>query len=216
MFDLELLRADLREELGVDADDLDDPATDRLINRSYQWLLNAFKFRAKEVTVTFNTVAGVRLYDLPANFESLRGVSIADINIEQHTSLDRMTIDVYEKSYNESETKQSFSTHYVREGNCIKLWPTPDDVYKITLKYDRLVDELSSSNIVPEIPKNWFEFILDGAVYRGHKRFGDFQRAAAEKQQLHDDVAAAKIVEKKEEGDSHRSGLEVILPEYRV
>lgn len=216
MYDLDDFRDEVRESLGMDIVDLPTTRLDFFINRSYQWLLNAFKFRAKEVTVVFSTVAGIRNYDLPVNFESLRGVSILNSDTEQHTVLDRWTIDKYEQEYNEAETEWGFPTNYVREGNCIKLWKTPFAIYTVTLKYDRLLADLNDGNTLAEIPKNWDEFVLDGAIYRAYKWIGDYNRASAEKQQLHDDVAAAKVVEKKEEADSHRAGLDVYIPEYRV
>lgn len=219
MFDISVYRDELRTSLGFGVDgeiDLPNPDCDLLVNRSYQWLLNAFKFRSKEVTTVFPTIAGERSYELPDDFEALRGISILQADTGQHTPLNRMTIDTYEQKYNESEEEQDFPTDYLREGNCIKLWRTPDAIYSITLKYDKLLDDLGNTVQFTSIPKNWEEFILAGATYRGYIRLGDFNRAMAMRKLLETDVAKAMPVEKKEEVDSHRAGLEVILPEYSV
>lgn len=217
MFDLEKYRDELREHLGVDEDDLDNDACDLLVNRSYAWLLNAFKFRTKELSVKFNLVAGERNYDLPDDFESLRNISIEDLLSGAHTPLDRMTADYYESVYVESEDEWGKPTQYLRERNCIKLWKTPDDAYPVVLKYDRLLPDLDNEdNTTPNLPKNWEEFILMGAVYRGHQRFGDLIRSEAIKKSLYTDVQAAQPVEKKEELDTHRAALQAMLPEYEV
>lgn len=218
MFDLETYRKELREHLGVDSDDLIDADCDLLTNRSYAWLLNAFKFRIKEISVKFNVSSGVRSYDLPENFESLRGISVEDLIDGQHTPLDRMTIDYYESVYKESTGDEwGKPSHYLREGKCIKLWPTPDDAYLITMKYDKLLADLDEvDNVNTEVPKNWEEFVLMGAVYRGHYRFGDYIRGDAIKKNLIGDVMAAQPVEKKEELDTHRAAMQAILPEYEV
>lgn len=219
MFDIVKYRTELRANLGFDIDgttDLPDTDCDLLINRSYAWLLNEFKFRSKESTVVFPTIAGERSYELPDDFESLRGVSILATDTGQHTPLNRFTINLYEQKYNESVEDQTFPTDYLREGNCIKLWPTPDTIYSITLKYDRLLDDLGDIVSSASIPKNWEEFILTGAMYRGYIRLGDFPRAATLRKLLEADVAKAQPVEKKEEADSHLSGLQAIIPEYRV
>lgn len=217
MFDLVALRNELREHLGVDSVDLDNTNADLLINRSYAWLLNAFHFRTKEISVKFSATAGERNYNLPIDFESLRHISIEDLVDGQHTPLDRMTPDYYEQVYVESTgTEWGKPTQYLREGNCVKLWKTPDAAYPIVLKYDMLLSDLSDINTAPEVPKNWEEFIMMGAVYRGHVRYGDFIRADAMKKSLFSDVQAAMPIEKKEEGDTHRAALQAELPEYLV
>jgi hypothetical protein len=216
MFDIQALRDELREHLGVDEDDLPNASADLLINRSYSWLLNMFKFRSKEVSATFPTVNGTRNYDLPDDVEAVRGVSIEDPNSMAHTPLDRMTTDDYESNYTDSTDLESTPTNYVREGSCIRLWPTPDTVYEITLKYDRLLSDLSDSNTAPDVPPNWEEMILLGAVFRGYLRLGDNLRARELKQHVESLAVQAKPQEKKEEFDSHRAGLDVILPSYDV
>lgn len=217
MFDIVIYRSELRDHLGLDTADLDAAGCDLLINRSYAWLLNAFNFRTKEISVKFNATAGERNYDLPDDFESLRGISVEDLIDGQHTPLDRMTSDYYESVYKESTGDEwAKPTHYLREDGCIKLWPTPDDAYVHVLKYDKLLSDLSDSNLTPELPKNWEEFILLGAVYRGHLKFGDMIRADAIKKSLYSDVQAAKPVEKKEEIDSHRAALQAEIPSYDV
>lgn len=219
MFDIALFRTELRTSLGLGLDgdnDLPDIDCDLLLNRSYAWLLNAFKFRSKESTVVFPTIEGERNYELPDDFESLRGVSILQSDTGQHTPLNRLTINTYETKYNESVEDRTFPTDYLREGNCIKLWPTPDAIYSITLKYDKLLDDLGNTVVSTSIPKNWDEFILTGATYRGYIRLGDFPRAATLRKLLDVDIIKAQPVEKKEETDSHLSGLQAVIPEYRV
>ena len=46
--DLETLRDELREHVGVDSDDLPDPDADLLLNRSFWELMNKFRFRETE------------------------------------------------------------------------------------------------------------------------------------------------------------------------
>lgn len=219
MFDIDSFRDEVRDHLGVDEDDLPNTQLDLLINRSYQWLLDEFKFRVEEKSVTFPTIEGERNYDLPSNFESLRGISIEHLTTMQHTSLDRMTNDEYELKYVNDSDEENYPTHYVREGLCIRLWPTPDDIYTMTLKYNKLLTDLSDDNPTPEIPKAWHEWILMGAVYRGHYKYGDIPRARSVQAWIEGEIVKAKRrkeTESREEEDSHRSGLEAYVPPYEL
>ncbi len=67
---------------------------------------------------------------------------------------------------------------------------------------------------MPDIPQQWHELILMGAIYRGYKRIGDYPRANQALAHWERKVAQVKPVEQKEEADSHFSGLEVIGRDY--
>lgn len=218
MIDIFTMRTELRDHLGLDEDEINDTSCDLLINRSYQELLSKLKLRIEEKSVTFLTVVGTRNYELPDDFDALRGASIENPDTLQHTPLDRITNDSYEGKYSESEDERDYPTEYVREGMCIRLWPTPDAEYEITIKYDKFLSDLSDDIQITSLPKNLDEIVLMGAVYRGHYKFGDIVRAKAIKQDVDNALrdAEKRVAESKEEKDSHRAHLEVILPEYNV
>jgi len=214
--DLQQLRDDLRDATGTDIDDLSDEKVDRLLNRSYWEVLDKFPFREKEVTVTFNTIIGTRLYNMPEPFEALRKLSILEPATLVHKTIDRTTIDVYERTYDTNEAAEGFPTHYVREGCAARLLPTPDAIYEITEKYWTVLADLSITNDTPAIPQSWHEIILLGAIWRAFISFGDYQRARAANQHQIALINSAVPVEAKEEVDSPRGGLEVIVREYDV
>lgn len=208
--ELQALRDSLRRHIGVDEDDLDNEATDLLLNRSYWEIIDKFHFREKEVTATFAITAGTRLYNVPSPFEALRKLSVLDPGTGKHHVLDRMTVDVYEQNYDEDTDARDFPTHYVREGCAVRLWPTPKEALTATIKYWTTLSDLAEgSNEVPELPQNWHEIVLLGAVWRGFTEFGDYVRSRLAKAQQTELVNSSVPTEAKEEIDSHRAGIEV-------
>lgn len=206
--DVQTLRDELREHLGVDDNDLPDTAADLLLNRAYWHLIDIYQFREKEVTATFDTIIGTRSYDMPSPFEALRQLSILDQVTQKHKTLDKMTIFQYENSYIEGEDNYGVPTGYVREGCFARLFPTPDDIYTITIKYWTTLADLVAGN-EPNIPQSWHEILLYGAVWRGWLRLGDYARSNQIKMYQASLINDAVPVESKEEFDTHNAGLDV-------
>ena len=217
--DLVSLRRQLRESIGLEGDDttnlpdLDSPSktgADTYLNRSYWELLDKFKFREKEVTATFSTVAGTKFYQVPSLFEALQGIAIEDPDTLQHTPLDRMSPDEYEQEFMDTTGDQGKPTGYFREGNGIRLWRTPDKVYELTLHYWTVLSDLSSTNTTSPLPQNWHEVLLFGATWRAMIGVNaDYAGAQAAKANQISLIEGTSQVEEKEQFDSHRAGVEV-------
>jgi hypothetical protein len=210
--DTDTMIEELRVHLGLDKDDETDlPREDALLllNRSFWELNSKGTIRTKEVKETFDTVAGQRLYDGPETMEALNSLSITNPDTGQHTTLDMIEPFVYENLYNESEDAQGFPEKYMRRGCVIYLWPTPDDVYELTIhRWDEL-ENISDTNDAHVI-REYQEVILFGGVWRGQVRQKDYE-AAETMQKFQGRIAnGIKPVELKEKADTHRSGVDVL------
>lgn len=180
------IRAEVLVELGVDATDLDSSGSanlDLLINQSYWDVMDKFSFREKESNTTFATVAGTRDYNLTSKistaasvtFEALRSVFVKNDDSLEHERLIEESIAAYEEEYSEDIDARDYPTHYVRDGGIIRLRPTPDDAYTLTVYFLKTLTDVASAG--PDVPQSWHEIVKDGAVWRGHKRFRDFNSA---------------------------------------
>lgn len=208
-FTVDTLIEELRSHLGLDEDELDEPAALLLLNRSYWEILNRFPLREKEKVATFDTVDGTASYELPVEFDALTLISIEDLNDAKHIPLNRLTSFRYESLYQNATDAEAKPTDYLRENNCVKLWPTPDDTYTITLRYWANLDDLDSGSSEPDVPREWHEVILYGAIYRGFIKLKDFAQANAINTVKASMMNNLVMVEGVEEGDSHLSGLDV-------
>jgi hypothetical protein len=215
MLDLEQMRGSLRRHLGMDISDLPDPDADLLLNRSYWEIIDKFNFREKEVTATFSTEVGISRYNMPEPFEALRQISIpiTDNLPKPHKTLERMTAFEYENVFVEGETNRGRPEKYCREGCFARLWPTPDKVYTMTIKYWTTLADLASDN-APAIPQVWHEIIVFGAVWRGQLEIGDYARCNQMKAHQINLINSTSPVEAKEEFDTHTGGVEVLGRDY--
>ena len=201
---------ELRRIIGVDDDD--DGFTDSgcllLLNRAWWALMDTFQFREKEKTVYFQTVAGVNLYQVPQPFEATRQISIEDINDMSHMTLDFMTPLVYESVYVNDSNAWAKPTNYTREGDAMRLWPVPDDIYNMTLKYWFPFQDLTSGS-TPPVPQIWHEIVLYQAASKAYMMIQDHSRAFSIGSYADTLLARINPTEGKEERDTRNASLAV-------
>ena len=178
-----------------------------LLNQSYWDLIDRFSFREKEKTATFVTEVGVRNYSMPEPFEALQSLSLVDLNSGLHKGLEKMDPSTYEDSFNESVDQYGEPERYVRENCFARLWPTPDNVYTIVIKYWTTLDDLSDSQN-PQIPQSWHEIILYGGIWRGFFEAGDIEKSTSVRQHTELLISSRIPTEAKEEKDTRYSALQ--------
>lgn len=199
---------------GSDESIYDDAAIDVFANSSYRALLDSYAFREKEVVATLFTTAGVRNYTMPDPHDGLRGIDIMHPTTLQHTPLDAMSVDEYKQRWNESETAWGYPERYVRESCLFRLWPTPNAIYKLHVRYWGILVDLSQDTQTIEIPSVWEEPIIMGAVHRIFMDRGNIPLAQAYVQYQKMLIENIVPIQTKEEEDYHRAGVEVLGREY--
>lgn len=201
------LRADLYKETGAAITDFDNDAADLYLNRSLWSLTNKYPFRETEKTKTFPTIVNIRNYAMPVAFEAIRQISIEDLTDQSHSILTKMTTLEYEDKYVNNTDANDKPERYVREGVSVKLWPTPDDVYTITLKHIIVLTDLSDSDPSFPLPKNWYEIVLFGGIWRAALGLRNFTMVESYKALQTAAIGDVVPIEAKEEIDSHRAGI---------
>lgn len=200
----------LRKALGnVDDQDLPEEDALELLNQSFYELLSKFPFREKEATTNWPTVAGIRTYDIPTNFEALTLLAIVDPVTLKHSPIDKWTDRKYEIEYSGNESLRSVPEAYYRENQKIVLHPTPDAIYTMVMKWLVSLSPLAP-DVDASIPQEWHELILYGAIYRGFLEFGDTNRANTFSNMQAKILNTMVPVESKEEVDYHEASVEII------
>jgi hypothetical protein len=177
-------------------------------------LLETHEFREKEVVATLLTAVGRRNYTMPNPHDGLRQIDITHPSSLQHTALLPMTVTEYTSVWNETDSARGYPTHYVRENCLFRLWPTPDAIYTLTVRYWGILQDLTLDTQTIEIPAVWQEPIIYGAIVRLFMDLGDVDRANAYEKFQAKLVADIIPVKTKEEEDYHQAGLEVLGREY--
>ena len=210
---LQSLRDELRNSLGVDSTDFPNARVDELLNRALTELTRKFPFREKETSTNFATIADTPKYTLPVNFDSLIDISIQGPDSLQSTPLNRSTKVNYDASLNATPLASTqdppIPCEYVRENDCIILWPTPAIAYNVKIRYLKGIADLTDTNSALGLPPEWHEIVLLGATWRGFISMGDYERANASKAHQISLLSSTVPVEATEEFDTHYGGVEV-------
>lgn len=210
------MRELLREGLGgLDAQDLTNDEADRLLNMSFWALESRFPFKEKECRVSFDTQAGEESYNLPdeedpIDLESIQSVSVMDDEGLSH-KLTRMTVDWWDDA-NRTTDKDSRARpeRYVRTANAIHLHPVPDDTYTIWVYLLKNLKNLVGGLVeAPNLPREWHEIVVEGAVARGQFYRQDYNQAQMAQNFAIGKMRSAVPDENKDEEDSRYAGLEV-------
>lgn len=209
---LQQMRDKVRKPLGVDSDDMPDPDVDLLLNVSWWEVADLFEFHEKDSNRSYNTVIGTPNYAVSSDIEGLDQVVIEDTISGQRTTLDPMSLLVYESSFVDNPNVLGKPTNYVRRGGEVILYPTPDKVYPIIEYYQKTLADLESGG--PPIPQAWHEIIVYGAVYRGFADFGDYNRSRAAKQMQMELMSVKETPETQEKADRPYAGVRILRPRY--
>lgn len=187
---IDQLRLMLYTPLGIPLNSVQLPFTvaDLYLNRAFWEVQNKFPFREKEVISNFNTTIGVRNYDVSFPTEAVKHISIThpnvggSVTVNKSWPLEQITRDQYEQLYADNSDVYELPEKYVREGCIIRLWPTPDAIYTLTIERLVALTDISTSHVSPSIPQVWHEIIGLGGLWRLYLDKGDFARANATKQ----------------------------------
>lgn len=176
--DLDGMRANVRKACGFqDASDPDliQDEIDLYLNMAYWEVMDKFPFREKERAGEFETVIGVRNYEIPEPVEAVRQFAVVDPISSQHLDLDQMDARETEHLYSEAVEARGMPRKYLLENCYVRFWPTPDKVYAIVIRKWTILKDIVDSGL--PIPKPWIEIVEAGAKYRAFADLGDLQRA---------------------------------------
>lgn len=203
------IESDLIAMCGNIADeDISAPNRILCINKSFWEIAAKFDFREAEAEYTFNTVAGTRNYNVPGDMDAMQSLSYENPNSFLHTPLLPISKQDYESVFVNQDSARGSPQRYYREAASLVLYPTPDDVYSILMKYLKTLADLIAGGAV-SIPREWDEPVLFGAVYRGWILLGDRTTATWFRNQQVNMIDSIVPVKSKEEVDNRFSGLYV-------
>ena len=175
------MRLGVTRPLGVNVGGTQMPTdqVDLYLNRAFWEIQNKYPLRERQAISTFLTTIGVRNYDVSFPTESVDHIAITEKSSGQgqHYPLIQITRDVYEQKYADTEDQWDIPVEYVREACIVRLWPTPDDEYTITIRRNVALTDLSSIQSSSIIPQVWDEIIVMGGLWRACVDLGDVARA---------------------------------------
>lgn len=161
---------------------------DRWINQALKEFGYAFKFHELEASAQFQTVDAQFEYEIGSGLD----VDISDFRyVEELRRVDSVSGD---RSTGRilPETRSKFILHigdtsittshgnpkyYHRWRNALVLRPVPDsDLVTLEMDYYKTITALGADGDKSPFHEDWDEAIITGALYRGFRHFGEFDR----------------------------------------
>jgi hypothetical protein len=144
---------------------------DRWIDEAQRYMFRRAGLRNKETTSKFSTEAGKSEYSLPANFSSVK-------SLFNDTVAPNLNMEVIQdiKEYDALESEEGEPTSYLIHNNSILLYPTPNAVNEMVLRYNIVptaIAEESSAN--PEIAEEFYNLIEEYCLYKAYAAEGDIE-----------------------------------------
>jgi hypothetical protein len=175
------MRLGVTRPLGINVGGTQMPTDqiDLYLNRAFWEIQNKYPLRERQAISTFSTSIGIRNYEVSFPTESVDHIAITEKDSGQgrHYPLEQITRDMYEQKYEDSSDQWDIPIEYVREGCIVRMWPTPDDEYTITIRRNIALTDLGSIQTTSTIPQVWDEIIVIGGLWRACVDLGDIARS---------------------------------------
>lgn len=166
--------AGLRQRVMIDKlddEDFDPEIIDNFINDTQRDIFNQFELPFQEKIFSGVIPAGSTMFQLPADLAQVQSHSIAGVrNFMNNKARFRDFFAAYPDAVNEEAGAPSVWTQYA--GNILLNAPTDKD-YTLNTYYIRKPKTLDEDTSVPEIPEEFSELLVLGALMRVHDRNED-------------------------------------------
>lgn len=141
------------------------------INLGYQDFVLRELWPFREVTDTFDTIAGTQEYTLSTEFTDIDAQNILSVAI-QGSAQSKLTYWPYNQLRAsqpdfDQEAVAVPRRYYIKSGK-IGLWPAPNDVYTIAVDYYKVPTELDADSDEPIIPLAYREALMQYALSLEH------------------------------------------------
>lgn len=140
------------------------------LNSAQQTAVIQSEFRSQEAVDSFSTEASVASYALPSDFSRF----IDFYNTETHESLSPLGV----KDYDELPTSSGKPYAYVALGSNLSLYPTPDGIYPLAMRYWKLPPDMVADSDEPEIPAQYHDLLIAYAMNKAYLRENDYAAAS--------------------------------------
>ena len=158
----------------------------QFINDANREVCNRYQWDFLQETTTFDTVASTNQYALSSIASDLQ--KLVSLRITSPTDSEQwltpLTAEQFDR-YNATPANDSegVPTYYYLWENVVYVYPTPDDAYTISVRYIKTPTTLESAD-QPDIPEEFQEVVMLGALYRAMQTNDNFDQSVVIKSQF--------------------------------
>ncbi len=164
-YTLATVRTDIKDRLRNA--NYTDALVDQYINATQRHITNRYALRFMETSTTQATTQSDYDYALPADFQQMLTLRITapTANVSDITK-NYLTNETFDAKY-PAPTDEGTPSYWTVYGDDLLVYPVPDaTVNTLTLKYLKSATTLTDDSDVPEIPEEYQEVLITGALYR--------------------------------------------------
>lgn len=151
------------------------------INDGYGLIADRVDYYVDDAADAFATVAQSSTYPLPADFGRMRSLFDSDRRVELQAASIRQ-IDRSSFTYGTPQW-------YAILGTNVVLYPFPDGVYNVTLRYWKTPTALVNDTDTPTLPAEWCKLLWKYAVWQAFEADDDPSMGSYWKSQFENDLA---------------------------
>lgn len=160
---------------------------DNYLNDTQNDVCNEYRFEFMKTGQNYTVTVGVADITngsgLPATLDQV--IDLVDTTLGgekvipyiEQTELDRL----YPDNQDVTRYANNKPLYWYREGAAIKVFPAPAAAYTFRLKFYKMPTLLTTDSQVPELPSNFEEVLVEGAVYRILQVKDQYDQAAIHK-----------------------------------
>jgi len=133
-------------------------------SRITQWINDAAALIARRVDYyadqtnnPFNTTSGVDTYLWPADFGRMESL----FDVFRRVEMEYVSV----RDIDRSGMSNGAPCFYALVANNIRLWPTPDNVYTLEMRYWKMPSILSVDTDTPNLPTDWHHALIVYATW---------------------------------------------------
>jgi hypothetical protein len=171
-------------------------AVNGYINRGLRSISHKIDFYSEESSYAIPTVAGTGTYAWPSDLGRIRYLR----NVDDATTL----LAVRLREVDESPISTGKPFKYATDASSLALYPTPDGVYNLSLRYWALPPLLVNDTDVPAIPEDYHDLLIFYALQRLYAKVEDVEMSSYWAQQWASGLADMKVDVKFPSGDGPR------------
>lgn len=135
------------------------------INDGYQMICRRVDYYIDESTLDFSTISGTALYPQPTDFARDRALRQTDVEVE--------LLGVELRLIDRSAPATGTPRYYALDGLKLHLYPTPDGVYPLELRYWKMPALLVADSDVPNLPADYHRLLWIYAAWQCYESEDD-------------------------------------------
>lgn len=136
---------------GFDPVQFGSARVNQYLNDGYRLICRRVDYYVEEATSDFTTTVGTSAYPWPTNLARLRSLRLPDFSQE----LEAVSLRDIDRSTNTSGQP----SYYALDGGNVHVYPSPDGVYNLELRYWAMPTELVNDADTPNLPDDWHHLL---------------------------------------------------------